>query len=384
MGEVYTPERVSNGEIPDANGMDQVKAAGLLMNHIRSFPTTSTHARLIIPGSTATGEANRRSDVDYLLVDDSAGLPPNRRGIQSGFIRNTLQHIADNYHVRLEGQHLTGRDVAAIGHTVYDAFWLSHALEVQDTLPDWSHRRPLEDLRTFAIDLERPDDPQKITLSTAIALRYMAVKEATFSEAGEFDSGSTRDLLRFQRALEAPKALARKMLAVAALEGFELESADVTSRKSMKEHMDQILERIDSSGKLRGYNDRLAELDAEYDLVLDEAATKGEVAGYERWLRENYLFACAIALRLSEAYRWHIEGLTYEHPEIDFWKYGIDINAELDAEFALNHSLAEPFVADQETSAAGGQFSESYLYSLAPDEVDAVIQTIEITRSKSS
>jgi predicted nucleotidyltransferase len=382
MGEVYSPEQVASGAIPAAGGEDQEQAAAVLMNFVRSSPLTSAHARLLIPGSTATGQADRRSDVDYLLVDAATGpegvpdLSPHRRELQARFIRETLDYAADYYNVRFEGQHYTEAQLLRMGRTVYDAFWISHGLDVQDNHPDFAHRQPLERLRPYAIGFKLPDDPERITLASAIAMRYMTGKVNAFSEAGDFNPSSWRDLRRLQRAFEAPKALARKMITMSALEGHEITDPDVTSKQSMKQQMDQILTRFNGGARLAQHIDRLAALDEEYDEVLDEAV-RGDVLPYEKWLRDNYLPACAMALQLAEGCADHIDRITLAHPDVSFWTYGVDVESDLDVDFALQHSMSEPLTAP---SASGDspdsrpdEFSEARLINMSPEHIDAFL-----------
>ncbi len=373
MGVVYSPEQVAEGSIPAADGSDQIAGAALLMNYVRSFPLTSRHAALLIPGSTATGQATRRSDVDFLLVDDSDGLPQHRRDRQQHFIRDTLEHVGERYGVQLEGQRYTRREMAHAGHGMYDAFWLAHALDIQRKYPDWSHRQPLEGLHPYAIGFEPPRSAERVTLAAAISLRYMANKTDLFGEAGELNPNGRRDLLRYQRALEAPKAYARKMLAVSALEGCEVADPDVTSRENMQLLMEGVFERI-GSAKLRGYNDRLVALDAEYDEVLDEAATSGDVTAYSRWLSEHYLPACGLALQLGNGYLEHINDVVWTHPDINFWHYGVDVHAGYDEDYALHHSSSGPLEHDGSVPATLEPMSAPILVNMHPEDIDTLIR----------
>jgi hypothetical protein len=314
------------------------------------------------------------------LVDGSHALPPHRKEIQARFIGETLRYASETYNVRFEGQHFTDMNLASTALKVHDAFFLSHGLKIQDDYPDWAHRRPLEVLRPYALGFDHPDSPEKTTLAGAIALRYMAGKIEVFSEAGDFNPSSPRDLRRFQRALEAPKAYARKMLAVSALEGFEAEDPDVTSRENMREQTDQILGRVDRTGRLRHYNDLLTQLDAEYDTVLDHAALTGDVAQYESWLKDNYLPACALAMQLAGGYLDHTDKVTLAHPDIRFWTYGIDPGDVYNSEFALQNSASEPLPGEIALGNGGQiateEISDTILYGMASDEVDAFLDTV--------
>lgn len=380
MGEVFSPERVASGAIPAADGSDHEQAAALVMNFVRSSPLTSAHSQLLIAGSTATGRANRRSDIDYLLVDAASGpegvpdLAPHRMELQARFITETMDYASSYYNVRFEGQRYTEAQLKKAGRAIYDAFWLAHGLDVQDNYPDFVHGRPLERLRPYAIGFEVPENPEMITLASAIAIRYMAGKVNVFGEAADFDPSNTRDLRRLQRAFEAPKALARKMVMMSAIGGREVADPDVTSRQSMKEEMDDILS-FDSTGRLARYNNQLAALDEEYDGVLDEAV-RGSVAPYERWLRDTYLPACAMALRLAEGCADEIDRITWGHPAVSFWRYGIDIEGEFDADFALHHSLSEPIAgspAPEEETGPRPESSSPLLVNMWPEQIEELI-----------
>lgn len=379
MGQVYSPERVASGQVPPENGMNQVQAAALFMNFMKSFPATSLHTRLLIPGSTATGQADRRSDIDYLLVDCSEDLPPHRREVQARFIADTMAYARETFHVHFEGQRYSESSLATVGFAVYDALYLDHALKIQDRMPEWSHRKPVEKLRPFAVEPQDMSDPRKATLAGAISLRYMTAKIEGFDEAGDFNPDSGLGLLRFQRALEAPKAYARKMLVISAMEGHEIsDDPDVTSKENMKEHTDRMLDTIDKTGRLRHYNDLLAGLDAEYSEVLDTALKTGDMAAYERWLTSNYLPACALARRLAEEYRWYIDDATRNNPDINFWRYGIDICDYFDSDFCMNSSSSEPLgdQFDGPWEKRKEEFSDPVLINMSPQEIDAFLDIV--------
>jgi len=384
MGQVYSPEQVTAGEVPAAGGIDQLQAAAFFMNSLRGFLPTNLNTRILIPGSIATGQATRRSDVDYLLVDSSCDrdgeplISSESRMRQRLHITGTIRYVTERFHVHLEGKTYTDAGLARMGNRIYDALWLSHALDIQDNYPDWSHRKPLEILRPYAVDIHNLTEPREISLTGAVATRYMDGKVSIFEEAGEFNPDSRRDLLRFQRALEAPKAYARKMIAVSALEGCHITNPDVTSRQNMRDQTNAILDRIDTTGKMRRYNDLLVGLDREYDQVLDEALKSDSISEYEMWLAGNYLASCALALRLAHGYARHIDEVTLWHPSIDYGRFGIDINEEYDTDFALEHSLSEP-LDDGENEIhtdALEELSDPVNINLSHEEIDELIDQL--------
>lgn len=314
MGVVYPEQDVALGNVPDASGIDHLRAAHLFFDSLTA-PDTPTHGnvKVMILGSVVTGHATRRSDLDYFLVREPCEGEETMR--QRLHIESAVHAARTRHHVRLEGQQFTQRDVMRGG--IGDPLWLKHVVDIQDSHPEWVHGQPIEPLRSYAIDLRTDlDAPEKRSVLARDTLEYFGHKINVLEEAGDFDHTQMSDLHLLQRALEAGKAYTRKGIAILALEGTFFDNADVTDRDNMQQHSEIVLDRIDGTGQLQRATEVINGLDREYDDVLDEALASGETSAYRTWLSDSYLRACAAALRLAKGYYDYIDDITWRDRSI--------------------------------------------------------------------
>lgn len=331
MGRVPRPIEFQNG-LPADHGIDHMRAAKLFLSYLRTSHLTRETTRATILGSTATGNADELSDVDYFVVRKSLEGEAGIR--QRLFIEGARRYASSRYRVHFEGtvcdEDVLRRDLIQDDHAVTDSLWVAHGVNIEDEHPEWSYREPFGLLRENAINIEKPKNSEEITLIAAIAIRYFKHKERMFSEAGVFDPANQNDYLVMQRGFETAKAYVRKMLGFSSLEGYVISHYDVTSKVSMQEEGEKIITRIDESGLMKHYTDLILNLNAKYRELVKETVKSQDIDKYTQWLGRHYLIVCGAALRLTQLYSAYIDGVTLAHPEVNFWKYGIDLDSEYD------------------------------------------------------
>lgn len=310
MGRLYTSERVYKGEIPAADGSDHIEAAKKFLDAMREMDDLEWPLSGMTFGSVITGKANRRSDVDFLILYSS---------IEQLEALGVLQkNLADQHRVVVEAQTFQqGAFDSPATHDVSPLFG-SHLLDVQDNHPEWSHGRPVEPLRDFVIgpDSAGIDDEEGVLRDV---MSYTHYKMRLFASASLMSGiKGSRDLYVMQRALELPKGLGRKAEAIVNILGDSAMRLDVTDRADMQESFRHLIDMSGDGGMLAPHG-RLVELDAEYDEVLEDAAETGEVVEYDQWLDGNSKDAATLAHELVDGFSKTVKQLGSEH--------GIDLDA---------------------------------------------------------
>jgi hypothetical protein len=367
MGVVYPERDVAAGRVPAENGLDHINAARFFFNSLTdpAMPT-SDNVRLLMLGSVVTGNATRRSDLDYFLV--RTPLEDNARMQQDLHILSAIRATGKKYNVRLEGQQFTEHEVSMNGHAIGEPLWVSHVVHIQDHYPHWAYRKPVEGLRPYSIDVNGDmSSPEKRGALAETISRYFGHKVTTFREAGDFEPERSKDLHIMQRALEAGKAYARKGIALMALKGASISNdVDVTSKISMGEQTDRLLENIDESRRMRRATNTLNDMDREYDSVLEDALNRSSTQEYTKWLRQNYLYACAAALQLAQDYFEYINTLTWQDASLAF-----DSINQFEDDFSLHDSASEII------ESPGQESGNAILINLAPADLDEFVKQAE-------
>lgn len=296
MGRLYTPGDIEGGRVPRGDGSDHYKAAEVLLDGVRAVDTPEQPMSGMAFGSLVTGNAGRRSDLDFLLRYSSLD--------QLRDLQIITRSVQDNLRVAVEAQ--TFQDGAfrtPASHDVSPLF-ASHLLHVQDEFPQWVHGLPVEELREFAIDtrdrdgVESDDEAREVLIDV---ISYLHYKMRQFAKTALMAHQRKINYYTTQRALELPKALGRKALAVHRLLGTDGPSADVTDRNAMRNSFYGLIEAIDDDGTVEHYH-FLDGLDADYDRALEEAVSSMDTEEYTRWLGENWLKACHAAHLLCEGF----------------------------------------------------------------------------------
>ncbi len=292
MGRLYTPEDIEGGRIPHGDGSDHYQAAETLLDAIRALDTPDEPMSGMAFGSLVTGNASRRSDVDFLLRYSSLAQLEDLQAVTGS--------IQDDFRVAVEAQ--TFRDGAFSRPASHDVspLFASHLLHVQDEYSRWVHGLPVEELRQFAIDTREgtgSTEDAKDVLTDVIS--YLHYKMRQFAKTSLMAHQRKVNYYTTQRALELPKALGRKALAVHHLLGTDGPSQDVTDRAAMRDSFYGLVDNLDDDAAVEHYH-FLDRLDAEYDRELERAVSRGDTEQYQRWLGANWLNACHAAHRLCE------------------------------------------------------------------------------------
>lgn len=206
MAKVFTPEQIAQDKFP--NGSDFPEAASCLLNYLEEnlFCEESVDGGLIY-GSTTTGGSNIRSDLDALI-----SLKAYDAHIIAGDLRLIFRHIEQEWNIPVEPIVYNSTRLAAGEHTI-DPIFATH-LHAVDASKWGVGSNPLDKLAF------------KETSRSDIFERYALHKESKFKKAA-LSAEPGIDYRVFQRALEIPRALGRKALAVVD-EDFDPQTATET------------------------------------------------------------------------------------------------------------------------------------------------------------
>jgi len=303
MGVVFSPEAIDNNQVPKPG--DHQEAGRFILNQFfelddnvtadeRSYfqLESSGIASGLVYGSTALGSAGLRSDVDVLVNYHARQATKVFSQIRGVFIE-----AEKTYNVPVESQVLpVGALSNPLEHSI-DPLFAKHLLEVQEQdNPRWSYNWPVRDLRTQLLEEGDTDHIR------AIAVGYASGKARQFTRALVNFRGEP-DLQVFQRALELPGAIGRKV--IIATQSAETVIPDTGDKKSMITSALSRLEELapDHFDTAVSSQQWLIDLDKNYDEILgDVLSGTTTIANYKYWLDSNY----SLAIRLAQevAYVW--------------------------------------------------------------------------------
>jgi nucleotidyltransferase-like protein len=305
MGKVYTVEQIGNHQIPSAGAhelagqfiLDELTGINLGERgegQLFTYPDNGVKSAMVY-GSTAYGTAGIRSDLDVLVV-----VNPERAIEASEAVATTFAEAKARYKVSIEHNPSEDGMIYFNQEHGFDPLFVSHLLEIRDLYGDrWCRNNPTAGFERVA---EQANDPWIVN---AVAYGYVSgrrnvfLKAMTdakiFSEAIDYDA--------FQRALELPSAIGRKVVAATAEEGDE--PLDLSSRPSMQQRARTALlcELDERDDELFARYDHLYGLDHEYSLLLADAIA-GDIsfADYQQWVAGHYKEAVEIAFTISKAW----------------------------------------------------------------------------------
>jgi predicted nucleotidyltransferase len=297
MGKIFTPEQVANNQIPEPGAHE---AAGrfildefFIQDRVEEWHEFQHIDAAMVYGSTALGTAGLRSDVDVLAV-----YHPSREASAPHFINRVIREAEDKFNVPVELSFRAGSfDTSP---TTIDALFIQHLQQIQDQdEPRWSHNWPVEGLYWQHPLIFTPEEVR------GIAVKYIGAKANQFAKSIIEYRGSV-DMRSFQRALELPKSIGRKVMA--ATSAAEGETQAMTSTGVMQ-HRLEVLHRnsrylsLDKHGN-PSHQYSLIQLDREYDQLLsstiEESTSLGE---YSKWIEANYPMACELAFSVSRMWQ---------------------------------------------------------------------------------
>lgn len=310
MGKVYSPEEIKDGHIPEIGAHEN--AARFLLDelfvHEKATLTTEEENQFsplgynnyfsipagMVYGSVALGIANRRSDIDLLLHyhDNYATDAFQIMGKLIGFTEA-------KFHTPIELNALPVSSLASpLEHTI-DPLFAQHlyAVELQRD-PQWSYGWPARTLHWSMVGLSDRDGVR------SIATRYCGGKARQFTRALTDGNNEPIDYKNFQRALELPSAIGRKVLAAThteALPDSVISGDRNTSMQMLLEKMNSI-----SGSAYERSTDTLKWLidkDAEYSELLEQAiVSQVRIEAYAKWIQKHYTEACTHAYRLARVW----------------------------------------------------------------------------------
>lgn len=299
MGKVYSTEKVFEGNLP-ATG-DHESAGRELIERLDGDGIVRG---AMIYGSTVLGQSDLRSDLDILITYDGRSADEMLESLQYHF-----ECITDHYGVSIEPHQTKYSSIAnPLLHRI-DPLFANHLREIQHNpagiYNGFIYGEPLENLETF-----EPTERRIRNLAMQYANRKAGKFETAITKFGKTDGVVDLDL--FQRALEVPAAIGRKMIPATDMLGEEdydttskQETLQLTRRRlvGLRAIVDAQIDEDDWSGSVdsgRTFDD-LVELNDTYNALLIAAVSGGvDREDYDDWLRDNYLDAIRLARKVAD------------------------------------------------------------------------------------
>lgn len=337
MGKVFTPEEIQAEAIPVEGA--HLAAADIIIDQLfygeafdqfKNYPNeyigfTGINAGLI-HGSVTHGTENVRSDLDVLLIH----MADVERFDTLGVVRDVFGRITSNLHVPVEANIIELTDAHDRRHRIDPLFlrYLEHAQGDER----FSVNFPVNDLGIGFMN--HRETPQSLL---RVVQRYTGAKTTSF--AGALTQETPTDEHRYQRALELPKNLGRKVISMTNLDFLPAEASGdeiVEGFRSFVSLCSSPEWLRDPRNSFRSDLHRLDALDREYTEVL-KSTIDGEttIEAYHDWLEGNRLDALKLAHRICVAtqgiLRAYGKSLPPPNPEVKWVPaYG---NAEPEPEF---------------------------------------------------
>lgn len=294
MGKVFSPEELRAGQIPVEGA--HTAAADFIVEQLfydqkafsddpLAFIETAISSGMV-HGSATHGTATIRSDIDTVVIlryHDVSTLDT---------IRSVFAETQSRYNVPIEANLLSLDDVHEKTHRI-DPLFLRYLFEAQEN-SNYSWNWPASSIGSHF----SKHDYSQISLAR-VNQRYTAAKSASFAKALTLEGDG--ELHRLQRALELPKNLGRKILAMCDA-NF---SAWSTSTDEILSGLDSFVEGrafaydreygSDLKSKLRS----LLEYDSEYsDLLAQTISEDVSIQTYEEWLNARKRDVFFLALQI--------------------------------------------------------------------------------------
>lgn len=322
MGGVFSLEEIARGEIPPVNGAHHLLAARAIFVTIKRYNNSKGNFFVAAQGygSTYTGQAGPRSDLDIFLAyarkreGELVRSNGNEESVEEAlFLESLKQMVAKKaiaYHVKAEAQVIQLCDaregVARLRTDPPDVLYLDHIVKAPKA---WRIGDPLQKMAELAVDITKPLDANQANNVASTAINYADYREGYFEK---WLAGGPEELqlIALARALESAKAMARKTVAMDVVAGSEAPKADETSRASMYEQFRLIATDAHNSADLLMPFENIVALDRGYDELV-ELARRGilRTNGYKEKLRKCYPVALESARDLSKATKEHFEAI---------------------------------------------------------------------------
>jgi len=273
MGRVFSPEEIETGAVPHAANF--TAAAEFLLDTIAETnvddDTPYTVGTLVF-GSTTTGTATPRSDLDVLIAYHDDYHKPRSSALMH--YRGIFQNIKDMFHVPVESTVESNMTLVSGSHSIDDIF-LQTLLTVPEKWQTGMH----------PARLAMPHNEDWLS----VFKQYNTAKDRKLAKA--LTDNSEQDIKAFQRALELPIALGRKALGVLSDYGF-LTGPEQDNYSSSKKIVESSLELLDLPTNILLPFRLIMKIDQDYSELL-AATLDGDstLDTYQNWLDANYLTA---------------------------------------------------------------------------------------------
>lgn len=289
MGKVFNAESVAREAVPWPGDQERVA---------REFMDTATNIQgldaAIIFGSTALGNANRRSDIDVAVAyNDKGDLPAFFTEL-----RDTVQSFPQGELIEpfvVGNQSLTDAKTALQGD-VFMAEHLRLAARESD-LPGIN----ADAFATMPDMLTELPPAQAASLAEQVATTYITNKVRKFFNASR--QNDTSNYRRLQRAFELPTALTRKLVRLQTIrsqyhnQAFQAQFYD---RDNLAHESQQLSESL--GNEWTQCSTWLIEKDQEYSQLLENTLEGSvSISAYQKWLEDVARPSFDHALRLSVA-----------------------------------------------------------------------------------
>lgn len=198
MGVVYSGAELAHGLIP-GNG-DHLKAAEAVMSLVGSLGETQL---TVVHGSVPEGRFNVRSDLDVLVTYETS-TPAHEPAVVRK-VNSVLDQIGATTHVKIEANIWPAdEDISARRERMYDLLFSRH-LAASILNPVWAVGEADPAIKKIA------DASYEEGILRGVVLNYTTYKHAGFTKAPREYAETEKVLSAFQRALELPKSLNRKI-----------------------------------------------------------------------------------------------------------------------------------------------------------------------------
>ncbi len=305
MGVVHSPEMIIAGNIPEADGSSHILARKELIEGLKTDSRMQHDVSATVYGSSATGNANRRSDFDVFLT---YFMPAGEAAFaQQAAINALLLKIIKEHHVPLELKRYPEGDLEGPCPRKIDPMYAGHLIDIEDRHSECSHLKPAHRLLSAQALTVSGITVAHLPFLTQATIKYAENRSGMFLES----IGSGINFKKLQRGLETPKALGRKTLILCDVMG-DL-STDVTSRADMDARLQALFQLLPGGRQMSSLHEKLNIFDKECTDMLEHALASGEVGAYERWLEANHEEIYRLAYELTRDFGIFTRTLLSDH-----------------------------------------------------------------------
>lgn len=294
MGVIYSSAEVATAAIPIRDA--HVSAAHEVM---RCVPRLVGNVLTVVHGSVPDGRANIRSDLDVLVTyrfDEPSDEPE-----LVDTIKAMLDKISTDTNVKIEPNIWPADEpLAARKERMYDLLF-SHHLAVAMQHPSWSVGETDTRITEIAAMPVNTDVLQRLMFN------YLTYKHSGIVKAPrKFNEADRQAMLAFQRVLEFPKALGRKVMQLST-HSYPHAHGDYSTAF---EHPDVDAELHTVMEMLRSIDRQYTEL-IEYVACNREDTKQEDIEDYADWLVDRYTQAMPLGMIATSGFTKFLSRILY-------------------------------------------------------------------------